>query len=308
MEEDAPQVTPEQIRTIAARVLKEAPPGEYDECANALKGFVSDKDLITSVEKDTYKTWAQSRVIYVTVGDDEHKALICEEACLGDNRYIDPTTSKAFTYDFANKKTVPSQAPVPQPPSISENPEEETPEVPDEPQELDQAPLTEETIPSSPLREATQATITKFTKASIHDGVCGVYDKDGGLAIAISGSSISKANFRTGSVIFHFLYQDGKLEGTISFFAHFYENGNAVSHQDAKFSADVAGSDDQTTAQNLAKQLSKFYDEWVQKIVDGFDILSTEGLNKLRRRLPITKTQINWAQELYGGASPMPKK
>jgi capping protein alpha len=308
MEEDVPQATPEEIRKIASRVLKEAPPGEFDECVNALKGFVPDKEIITAVEKDTYRIWARSRVIYVTVGADEHKALICEEACLGGDRYIDPTTSKSFTYDFANKKTVTATAPVPQPPSISENPEEETPEVPDEPQELDQAPLSEEEIPSTPLREATQAAITKFTSNNINDGVCGVYDKDGGLAIAITGSSISKPNFRTGSVIFHFVYQDGKLEGTIGFFAHFFENGNAVSNQDAKFSAAVAGGDDQATAQNISKQLSKFYNEWVDKIVAGFDALSEEGLNKLRRRLPITKTQINWQQELIGGAAVQARK
>jgi len=98
------------------------------------------------------------------------------------------------------------------------------------------------------------------------------------------------------------------LEGTISFFAHFFENGNAVTHQDAQFSADVSGGDDAAIAAAIGGQMAKFYTEWTQKIQEGFELLSDEGLNKLRRRLPITKTHINWQQELYGGAAMQSKK
>jgi len=347
MEEDQAPVSSEEIQKISSRILKEAPPGEFDECVHALKGFVDDKEAIDAAAADSYRIWAQNRVIPVAVGEDNHMALICEEANIEGNKYIDPTTSKSFNYDFANKKTVVVQPPAPQPapaplpelPAEGETPEGETPEgenpegekpegetpegenpegetpntnaeeqAPEAPAQPEEAALTEEEIPSTPLRDATQAAVTKFTEKCVANGVCGVYVKDEGVAIVISGSSISKNNFRCGSVIFHFKYEGGNLEGTISFFAHFFENGNTVTHLDSNFKGTVNGSGDEEIAEGIIGQLSKFYQQWCEKIQSGFDLLSDEGLNKLRRRMPITKCHINWNQELYGGAAMQVKK
>ena len=268
-EEPLPEVDAKSLE-IATRLLSEAPPGEFDDCFASLKKFVKDPNVADVAKKQAVEQWMMNQCVPVEI--DGHRAIICEEARLPNGEFVDPNTMKTFRFNFDTRKV-----------------EEGSGEV----------------IDSSSLRSAMQPVVQKFAAASIRNGNCAVYDaEDGGVTIVVSGSSISKENYRTGSLVMRYkLTKSGELTGSINFQAHFYENGNSVSEQRSEFSDTVSGSSDEDLSVNLVKKITNFYTKWTNALQGGFELLSSEGLDKLRRRLPITRTHVNWQQEIIGAAS-----
>lgn len=252
----------------ATRLLVNAPPGEYDDCVSSLSQFASDPEVVTEAKNKSIRTWMMNQCSLVEVGD--HQAMICEEALQSSGLYVDPTTMGLFNYNFEEKKV------------------EET----------------GETLESTPFREECQKALCVFSTKTLTNGACGVYDTENGVAIVLSGSSINRENYKTGSVVMRFRIENGRLAGKITAAAHFYENGNCTLENSADFEGTLASEDDdKKAAASAVKLLSDFYRQWTEKLSNGFNLLKTEGLNKLRRRLPVTKTKINWRAEIIGSAS-----
>lgn len=257
-----------KLLDAAGRLVVDAPPGEFDDCIHALSGFVSDPKIAQAAKAAYLEKWMVANCLPVQVGDKT--AMLCEEASLGNGKYIEPNTMKPFKYNFDERKAI----------------------------ELDDEP-----IQSTSLREVIQSTIQKFSQTTLRNGCCGVYDSNEAVAIIMSGSSISKENFRTGSLLMRFTYSDGHLKGYISLHAHFYENGNAMGSQTSEYDKQVSGADEGQIASNILKEISSMYNDWQTKMANGFELLKSEGLNILRRRLPKTQTKVNWRHEIIGSAA-----
>lgn len=262
------------------RFLKESPPGEYEDVVQSLKGVVDNEELVEEGIKMTKEEWLIHNCSTIEI--DDHKAILCEEARKGGNKFVDPVTNKIFTYDFLEQKIVEP-----------------------EPAEGEEAPEEPEEVQSSELREAIQPLALAFAKSTVHNGTCGTYDSDDGVKIVVRASTINKANFRTGIILMHFTCSNGTLKGSIELKGHFYEKGNCIGTQSAEFEDSYTGDDDNAKATDIVKKLSKFFNKWNTALTTGFELLNSEGLNKLRRRLPINAQKINWQQELRGlGAMP----
>ena len=268
-EEPLPAVDPKSLE-VATRFLSEAPPGEFDDCVAALKQIVSDPNIVEVAKKQAIEKWMMSLCIPAEV--DDHRAIICEEARQPNGEFVDANTMKTFRFNFNTRRVEAGSGTV---------------------------------LDSSSLRSTMQPIVQKFAAASIRNGNCAVYDSDdGGVTIVVSGSSVSKENYRTGSLVMRYkLSRDGHLTGSISLRAHFYENGNSVSNQTSEFDDTVGGSNDEELSVNLVKKITNFYTKWTTALQGGVELLTSEGLDKLRRRLPITRTHVNWQQEIIGAAS-----
>ncbi|OHS97042.1 F-actin capping protein alpha subunit [Tritrichomonas foetus] len=258
----------QKLLDAAGRLVIDAPPGEFDDCIHALSQFVSDPNVAQAAKAVYLEKWMVAHCLPVQVGDKT--AMLCEEASLGNGKYVEPNSMKPFKYDFESRKAI---------------------------------PLDGEPIKSTTLREVIQSTIQKFSSTTLRNGCCGVYDSPNGVSIIMSGSSISKENFRTGSLLLRFTYNDGQLKGTIALQAHFYENGNAMGSQTSEYNEAVSGSDEGQIASNILKKISTMYQDWTSKMQNGFELLKSEGLNVLRRRLPKTQTKVNWRHEIIGAAA-----
>ncbi|KAH0788203.1 F-actin-capping protein subunit alpha [Histomonas meleagridis] len=256
----------------ASRLLVNAPPGEFEDCVNAMNQFVDDKAVVEEARKQSVRKWMMSRCVAVEVGN--HSAMVCEEALQDGSRFVDPHTMKIFKYNFEDRTS----------------------------QETD------EQLESTPFRNACQTALDVFSKNTLKNGACGVYDTNNGVAIVLSGSSIARENYRTGDVFMRFTIENGHLQGKITAAAHFYENGNCTLENSADFEAQVSGNDNDSMAAAAVKKLSEFYKTWTEKLAYGFDLLKDEGLNRLRRRLPVTKSKVNWRAEIVGSASMGTKK
>jgi capping protein alpha len=275
----APEPEPEpvvdqQLLEAAIRFLVDAPPGEFDDCYADLTQFVADKNIPPIAKRRALPVWLKASCLPVDI--DGKKAIICEDAQLESGQFVDPTTARPFTFDFAARQ-VGAIAPDP--------------------------------LPSSPLRETLQPALQKWASDALKNGNAAVYDAAGGVTVVISGNTISKENFRTGALVLRFNLKDGIVSGTITVRGHCYEQGNAVAEQTTAFSDSIPGGTEDEIASALAKKIGSLYGDWTTKLQAGFDLLSTEGLDKLRRRLPISKTKVNWRQEIIGAAAmPVGKK
>jgi hypothetical protein len=257
-----------KLLDAAIRFLSGAPPGEFDDVFAALTQFVADKNVPVVAKKRALPGWIKSSCIPVEV--EGKKALICQDAELPDGKFVDPNTQKPFTFDFESRK-VTSVAP--------------------------------DALPSTSLRETLQSAVQKWAEGALRNGNAGVYDSTGGVTVVVSGSTISKENFRTGSLVLRFNLNAGVVSGSIKLRAHCYELGNAVGEQETTFKETIPGGNDEEVATNLCKTIGTIYSNWTTKLQEGFELLANEGLDRLRRKLPVTKTQVNWRQEIIGAAS-----
>jgi capping protein alpha len=279
------------------RFLKEAPPGEYEDCVQAIKGFIEDESVLEEGVKLTKEEWLLNNC--TTINIDDHKAILCEEARKGEGKFVDPVTNKVFSYDFIEQKIIESAPKKAKKPADGE--EEDNAEE-DKKEEEEQ---NEEIVESSELRKAIQPLALAFASSTVHNGTCGTYDSEEGVKIVVRASSISKPNFRTGIILMHFTCHENTIKGTIELRGHFYEHGNCVGNQKAEFEDSYTGDDEEAQATDIVKKMSKFFNKWNSAVAESFELLNSEGLNKLRRRLPISVQKINWAQELRGlGAMP----
>jgi hypothetical protein len=95
----------------------------------------------------------------------------------------------------------------------------------------------------------------------------------------------------------------GTVTGTIQWLGHYYEQGNALSTQKTTFNEQIGGGSDSDIAANFVRKLGNFYLQWTKALQNAYELLTNDGLDKLRRKLPIMKTYINWRQEIIGAAS-----
>jgi capping protein alpha len=251
-----------QLR-IATAFLTAAPAGEFDVVASDLEALTGNKSLVRSAVDAAFISWHHANCGLVPVG--EYNVIICEEAKVAEGTYVNPYTQTLVKFDLPSKKFT---------------------------QTADKAPG------SNPLRAQLQQLLTGYVKSAYKSNIAvGVYDTKGGLNIVMRSSSISLKNYRTGNIIARYkLESSGKLSGTISVTQHYFETGNVMSYQAARMEGTIPPGD---LAEALGK-IQEFENQWLASYLEAFEWLSNEGMAKLRRKIPISGTKINWEAELRG--------
>ncbi|KAH0791189.1 F-actin capping protein alpha subunit [Histomonas meleagridis] len=256
---------------IISEILSEAPPGEYKQCEAALKGLLPKQNSLKEATEATELQWNLSQYTYVPF--NTHSAMLCAEARLPDGSFIDPVTLQTFTYNLDKKA----------------------------------ATNTGKTVQGSPLRNLIQEKISVYGLNSYgHYFACGAFDtKDQKVQVILRSSSISLENYRTGNVIAKYLVDPSKLEvkGRIQTLQHFFENGNAVCQYGVNLDKKLSGKSPEEISNSFMEAIIEFENNFYDEYIIGLSKIGDEGLNRLRRKLPVTATKINWEIELTTGAS-----
>ena len=263
-------MTEEIIETIE-KFLKEAPPGEFEDCLRSIQNIVEDEEIIKTSISNSRKFWMLKNCSSVEI-EGKH-VILCDESCKEENIFINPFKNNYFQYDFESKKVI----------------------------ELEN----QEEIVKNSFEEVLLQVGLQFIKKNLTNGRIGIYNSEEGIKIVLVGSSISKENFRNALLIMKFIINDNQINGQLQFKAHLYENGNCAGNHEIEFKNYFNGENDQEKVESIFKNIKSFYDDWYNKSTMALDLLKNEGLNKLRRRLPIQKTKVDWHRELLGiGAMP----
>lgn len=254
---------------LATAFLANAPAGEYEQCSAALTDITNDPAIVSAAREESLLAWDRAQCTCVTLGD--HMVIVCDEALLPDGRYLDPHTQEAFTYDYKSKMVA----------------------------------ATGDKIETSPLRTAIHARLAAYAPlAYTAKSGYGAYDKDDSVVVVMTSKSISLKNYRTGSATGKYVIaKDGTYTGRIETQQHFFENGNALCQfgADAKGKVRVSSEDPEKFADFLVDSIAEFEERYFEAFCEGLEKIGEEGLNKLRRKLPVTATKINWEMELTTG-------
>ena len=249
---------------IAKAFLRNAPPGEYEQCTLALRSIVHSDELIDQARAETQQEWNEKECVVVEI--DDHKGIICPEACVQTGKYIDPIAQEIFDYDYECRVFT----------------------------------KTGQKVQCSDFRNQLQEELSRYClMAYKQDAAAGVYDcQDGSINIVLRSRSVSLMNFRTGKTIGRYnLSPDGSLIGTISSIQHFFERGNAVCQHDGHCNKTVTFGN----AKEVVKAIKAFEDEWLDGYKNTLESIGADVLFKLRRKMPISKTKINWEREITVG-------
>jgi capping protein alpha len=248
---------------LATAFLANAPAGEFEIVASDLEGLTGNAKLVKAARDAAYLQWAHSQALLVSL--DGNNVIVADESKVSEGAYINPYTEKLFRLDGSTKKFKATN---------------------------DNAPK------SSPQRAQLQQLLVDYARAAYKSTVgVGVYDAKSTLLILLRSSSISLKNFRTGNLIARYkLESNGKLTGTISVTQHYFETGNVMCHQSSKLETTVPAGD---LPQVVAK-ITEFENQWLRNYIEAFTWLFNEGTPKLRRKLPVSGTKINWEAEFRG--------
>jgi capping protein alpha len=251
-----------QLR-LATSFLVNAPEGEFELVAADLDALTGNPKLVGAARDAAYLQWAHAQAHLVQV--DGNNVIIADESKVADGAYVNPYTQTIVRFDPATKKF------------------KGTP---------DRAPG------ANPQRAQLQQLLVEYSRTAYKSttGV-GVYEAKGALLIVLRSSSVSLKNFRTGNLIARYkLEANGKISGSISVTQHYFETGNVMCHQSTRLETTVPAGD---LAQVVAK-IRDFENQWLRSYLEAFDWLFNEGMTKLRRKIPVSGTKINWEAEFRG--------
>lgn len=258
---------------IISSFLLDAPPGEFKQCAAALACIAPSKKAVDAAVAATEREWNHRQFTPVAIGN--HTAIVCDEAAASDGRYVDPATGQYFRYDPAKKA----------------------------------ASAADGSVRGSALRAAVQQLLGAYAaEAYGENGAAGAYDArdDANRVIVIMrSSSVSLSNYRTGIVVGRYVIDGGarRVTGEIRTQQHFFENGNAMSKFAAQIDKEIEGEAPEELASAFIREVAAFESSFYNEYLLGLLKIGAEGLNHLRRKLPVTASKINWEMELTTGAA-----
>ena len=252
---------------LAANFLRNAPPGEYEQCSACVHAITGDTQSLLEARAKSIEEWNFDNYTYVDMGD--HGAIVCREARDPKGYFFDPIKRATFSYDFTTRKASEPTG------GLCSHP--------------------------TPLRDILQRHADAYLKTSFREqAAAGVYDYEGDIVIILRSSSISLTNFRTGAATSRYLLKDKVLTGWTRATQHFFETGNVMATQKADFQRVVLNDtgDPENLATEVFEQIKEFEASWMKEMLKGFAEIKENGLSLLRRPKSAIQTKINWAHVL----------
>lgn len=259
---------------IAAHLVQEAPPGEFNEVWNDARILLNDDNLMGSLAPAAAQ-YHKDQLLAVQYDSSYPKTLLTNYNELPDGRFYDPISKKSFKYNFLNK-------------SVSDVQPYEGPHV-DEKLEA--------------FRKAVQVELDAYIQEHYHNaGVGVVFVFCGHLAIAIESHIFKPKNYWNGRWRSQWeipaLEKNETIEinGFSRINVHYYEDGNVqLSAEKKDLTAQAKYSNDPVeTAKSVIVAIEKTETTFENAIIQNYNVMSDNTFKMLRRKLPITRSKFDW--------------
>ncbi|CAB4257166.1 similar to Saccharomyces cerevisiae YKL007W CAP1 Alpha subunit of the capping protein (CP) heterodimer (Cap1p and Cap2p) which binds to the barbed ends of actin filaments preventing further polymerization [Maudiozyma barnettii] len=249
---------------VISEIIFDSPAGEIKQVYDSLITIVGEnsKDtLLNVIEQYNIKN-------NIPIDVDGNNILLSENNKDGASRYFDPINGVSFTVDHMNRKGLdvePYQAK-----GFTDN---------------------QKSLYQSILDYTTNAYPGDVTIA-VYPIIEGDTEEAIKLEIIISSTKYNPDNFWNGDWRSKYVYDKNlsQLTGTIDVQIHYYEDGN-VSFKSNK-------TIEQNNVKDIAATISDIEKEFENSLDVSFTELNEKQFKSLRRRLPITRSKINWGKAI----------
>ncbi|KAI6221130.1 F-actin-capping protein subunit alpha [Aphelenchoides besseyi] len=266
-------VTDTEKLRIAAQLVQEAPPGEFNEVWNDVRVLLSDDNLMSQCTPAAAQ-YHKDQLMAVRYGNDQHQTLLTNYNELPEGRFFDPVTKKSFKFNFMSK--VASDVQPFEPPHVDEKLET--------------------------FRKAVQTELDSYIQEHYHkSGVGVVFVYNGHLAITIESHLFQQKNYWNGRWRSQWeippLDKNTTIDikGISRINVHYYEDGNVQLCTKKDLTAQAKySSDANETAKNVLAAIEKAESHFENAVLQNYNVMSDNTFKMLRRRLPITRSKFDW--------------
>jgi capping protein alpha len=243
----------EDIRVrVAHHYIKNTPVGELPDVLKDLRKLAGDEVVDAPATRAAVLDHHVHHCAVVTAGDLK---LLVSQSARQDDIFIDPKHRKAFTVD----------------------PYTQTAELLDEVEvEVDETQV------------ALQEKLDQYLTAHFIEEAQGrVYRGEAAYHIVISAHSINLRNFWTGEWVSQWTVTPSKLEGSVAFRAHYFEDGNLQMSQEKKVTVQLDSLD--SAVASIISAESEIHGQ----LETVYEQLPQSCFKLMRRTMPVTQTRFS---------------
>ncbi|KAM3827945.1 F-actin-capping protein subunit alpha-1-like [Vipera latastei] len=266
-----PQIKTEKAQVVS-RLLKQIPPGEFNEAFSDLRMLVVDDHMMC--EEAPTLCAVYNKDYFTPVRTKKCEVLLTRHNELEENYFLDPQNQISFKYDHLRR--IPSD--------FQTHPEE------DKKGEL--------------WRRALHEALKVYVDNHYPDGLCSVFVKDTAMR-KIFVACIESHRYKP-SAFWNGLWKSEwtfalapaststQVTGVIMIQAHYFEDGNIHLTVVKDAEETLLVTDEAQTAKNFAKLVEKMENEIQSKIMEEYNHMNSSYIKYFRRQLPIIQTSLDW--------------
>ncbi|XP_061451827.1 F-actin-capping protein subunit alpha-1-like [Rhineura floridana] len=262
---------PEKAQAVS-RLLKQAPPGEFNEAFSDLRMLMDDDTMMS--EEVASLCAVHNKDHFTPVKTKECEVLLTRHNELEENRFLDPQNRVSFKYDHLRR--VPS--------NFQDHPEE------DKKGEL--------------WRRALHEALKAYVSNHYPKGLCSVFIKD--TAVRKIFVACIESHLYKPSAFWNGLWKSEwtfalapaststEVSGVIMVQAHYFEDGNTHLTVNKDVEETLLVTDETQTAEDFVKLVEKMESEIQCGLMEEYQHMNGTYLKYFRRQLPITHTSLDW--------------
>lgn len=277
MDSDASTDDQQDQRTAADMVssfLLHAPPGEFPEVLDDVKGIVRDEQLIEEQVAKVLPKYTKSQLTPIKLDGSELAVILSKFNDIGNGRFVDPRTKKSFQYDCLTGTT--SDFSDWQPDAGAES-----------------------------WRSALENEWTSYSVEHYHEGAGSVFSsfKDDTVTLnaCLEGHQFQPKKFWNGRwrSMWTLTFNPAKdkqveLVGLIKLHVHYYEDGNVQLVSSRHCDQIINLTKPEQVAKDVVDTVKKFESDYQRAISENYQTMSDTTFKALRRPLPVIRSKIEW--------------
>ncbi|EDO16837.1 hypothetical protein Kpol_1056p38 [Vanderwaltozyma polyspora DSM 70294] len=247
-----------KFESIINELVSHSSCGEIKEVYNDLLTITGENSKSTIL--DAIEQYNISNAVPV---DLEGRFVIISKYNKEGSKFFDPKTSNLFSVDHLNL--------------ISLDIEKSENKLTDEQETID--------------KELLEYSQTDFP-GDITYGVFSVPGEPNKTAILISCNRYNTANFWTGRWKSEYIYdnESKSLQGSIDVQVHYYEDGNVKFKSTEEFN--------ESNVSSVVDKIKELEKNFERQLDNSFTDLNENQFKQLRRRLPVTRSKVNWGKAI----------
>lgn len=258
---------------MVSSFILHAPPGEFLEVLDAVKGIVNDDRLIDEQVSKVFPKYTKSQLTPVRIDDSDSPVILSNFNDIG-GRFVDPKSKKSFLYNHITGSVSDLQ--------------------PWEPNAY-----------AEPWRSALEKEWTKYSSEHYHEGAGSVFSSTNNDSVTLNacleGHQFQSKKFWNGRwrSIWNISFNPTKdkqveLKGLIRLHVHYYEDGNVQLVSSRHCEQEIKIIKPEQVAKDIIEAVTKLENDYQRAISENYKTMSDTTFKALRRPLPVIRSKIEW--------------